>query len=297
MKINRSSYYKWLKRKPTKNELENHELANIIIDYDDRFGHILGYRRMTEWINVLNHKNYNHKRVHRIMDLVGVHAVIRAKRSKYRKNNPEVTAENILARDFTASKPNEKWVTDVTEFKIKGVKKKLYLSIIMDLYDRSIVAVHISNRNNNKLVFETYEKAIKANPSAKPMLHSDRGFQYTSKVFKAKLSEQGIVQSMSRVGCCIDNGPMEGLWGIIKSEMYYLNEFHSFKELKKAIMNYVDFYNNDRFQSRFNVQSPIQVREAAMIVESPIQYKIPENKKIKEYKENFRQKQQVNVIA
>lgn len=231
------------------------------------------------------------------MDLVGVHAVIRAKRSKYRKNNPEVTAENILARDFTASKPNEKWVTDVTEFKIKGVKKKLYLSIIMDLYDRSIVAVHISNRNNNKLVFETYEKAIKANPSAKPMLHSDRGFQYTSKVFKAKLSEQGIVQSMSRVGCCIDNGPMEGLWGIIKSEMYYLNEFHSFKELKKAIMNYVDFYNNDRFQSRFNVQSPIQVREAAMIVESPIQYKIPENKKIKEYKENFRQKQQVNVIA
>ncbi|MDQ0362388.1 transposase InsO family protein [Breznakia pachnodae] len=286
-----------MNRKPTQNELESHELANIILDYDERFGHILGYRRMTEWINVLNHKQYNYKRVHRIMNLLGIHAVIRAKRSNYKKSTPQVTAQNLLARDFSASKPNEKWVTDVSEFKIKGMKKKLYLSIIMDLYDCSIVAVHISDRNNNKLVFNTYKKAIKANPGAKPMLHSDRGFQYTSKVFKAKLDKQGIVQSMSRVGCCIDNGPMEGLWGIIKSEMYYLNEFHTFQELKKAIMKYISFYNNERFQSRFNIQTPIQVREAAMRTTEPIQYVIPKNRKIEEYKRHLQQKQQASIYA
>lgn len=293
--MNRSSYYKWLNRKPTKNELENHELANIIIDYDECFGHILGYRRMTDWINRLNHKKYNHKRIHRLMVLVGIHAVIRAKRSKYKYNKPQVTADNLLARDFTATKPNEKWVTDVSEFKLKGMKKKLYLSIIMDLYDRSIVAFQISNRNDNNLVFKTYDKAIEANQGAKPMFHSDRGFQYTSKVFKSKLHNQGITQSMSRVGCCIDNGPMEGLWGIIKSEMYNLQEFHTSKELKQAIKKYINFYNNERFQSRFDVQTPMEVREAALKIEVPIQYAIPENKKIQEYKRNLQRKQQMSV--
>ncbi len=166
----------------------------------------------------------------------------------------------------------------------------------MDLYDRSIVAVHISNRNNNKLFFDTYEKAIKANPKAKPMFHSDRGFQYTSKVFKVKLDKQGITQSMSRVECCIDNGPMEGLWGIIKSEMEDLNQYLTFQELKKAIMKYVGFYNNERFQSRFNIQTPIQVREVAMRTSEPIQYEILKNKKIEECKRYLQQKQQPSII-
>ncbi|NDO32520.1 transposase family protein [Enterocloster clostridioformis] len=98
--------------------------------------------------------------------------------------------------------------------------KKLYLSAIFDLYDRFPVAYAVSRRNDNKLVFDTYDKALRDNPDAKPIFHSDRGYQYTSRVFQSKLQKQGMDQSMSRVGHCIDNGPTEGLWGIIKSEMY-----------------------------------------------------------------------------
>lgn len=284
----RCSYYKWLNRKETKEELENHELANLIIDYDERFNHILGYRRMTRWINKLNSKHYNRKRIRRIMKMLGIKSIIRRKKSKYIKAKAEVTAENLLARDFNATKPNEKWATDVTEFKVVGSKKKLYLSAIIDLYDRSVVSYVISTRNDNNIVFETYEKAIKKNPGATPILHSDRGFQYTSKVFQAKLKEANITQSMSRVGRCIDNGPTEGFWGIIKSEMYYLNKFHSHKELEDALENYINFYNNERLQERFNDKTPMEVRiEALNTVTEPIKYLIKENKRTQKYYARF----------
>ena len=147
-------------RKETKEELENHELAQLILEYDERFNHILGYRRMTRWINALNCKHYNRKRVRRLMKLLGVKSVIRRRSSKYKSTTPEISAENVLSRDFNATRPNEKWTTDVTEFKITGTKKKLYLSAILDLYDRSVVSYVISTRNDNNLVFRTYEEAI-----------------------------------------------------------------------------------------------------------------------------------------
>lgn len=152
-----------------------------------------------------------------------------------------------------AERPNQKWATDVTEFKwYEGsVAKKLYLSAILDLYDRSIVDYVISGRNDNKLVFDTFEQAIRKNSDAHPLFHSDRGFQYTSKAFQFKLSKQGMEQSMSRVGHCIDNCPVEGFWGIVKAEMYFLNKFSSGGELRLAIDQYVHFYNYERFQERF----------------------------------------------
>ena len=214
--------------------------------------------------------------------------MIRRKKSKYKKAKAEITAENLLARNFYASKPNEKWATDITEFKIVGSQKKLYLSAIIDLYDRSIVAYIIRARNDNDLVFRTYELAVSKNPGATPILHSDRGFQYTSKVFQAKLKEANITQSMSRVGRCIDNGPTEGFWGIIKSEMYYLKNFHSHEELKEAIENYINFYNNERLQERFNDMTPMEVRsEALNIPEEPAQYPIKVNKRIQKYYAQF----------
>lgn len=220
--------------------------------------------------------------------MLGIKSVIRRKKSKYIKSTAEITAENLLARDFYASKPNEKWATDVTEFKIVGSKQKLYLSAIIDLYDRSIVSYIISTRNDNDLVFRTYELAISKNPGATPILHSDRGFQYTSKVFQTKLKEANITQSMSRVGRCIDNGPIEGFWGIIKSEMYYLRKFHSFAELKTSIDSYIHFYNNERLQERFNDMTPMQVRtEALNASEEPAQYPIKENKRIQKYYAQF----------
>jgi len=165
------------------------------------------------------------------MRLLGIHSVIRKKRYKYVKIKPEQVGKNILARNFTASKPNEKWLTDVSEFKIQNQSKKLYLSPIFDLYDNSIITYNLSFTNNNQLVFKMFDKAIKKYPNAKPLFHSDRGYQYTSKVFKNKLEKANMTQSMSRVGKCIDNGPMEGFFGILKSEMFYLNKYKDFDEL------------------------------------------------------------------
>lgn len=192
------------------------------------------------------------------MQAIGMKSVIRRKRSNYVKSTPEITAENILNRNFTAEKFNEKWLTDVTEFKYDG--GKLYLSAILDLKDNSIVAYTIGNSNNNKLVFDTFDAAIKKYPDAKPLFHSDRGFQYTCKLFRAKLDTQGMTQSMSRVGCCIDNGPMEAFWGTLKAEMYYLHKFSDFATLKAAIERYIDFYNNWRYQGKLGALAPLEFR-------------------------------------
>ena len=277
--------------------MENHELAQLILEYDERFNHILGYRRMTRWINKLNSKHYNRKRVRRLMKLLGVKSVIRKKREKYESTAPEISAENVLSRNFNATKPNEKWTTDVTEFKVAGTKQKLYLSAILDLYDRSVVSYEISTRNDNSLVFRTYEEAVKSNPGATPLFHSDRGFQYTSKVFQTKLGKAGIRQSMSRVGRCIDNGPTEGFWGIIKSEMYYLRKYDSLEELREDIIQYIHFYNYERLQERLDDRTPMAVRIAALTAENVAQYPIKENKRIQKYYANLKSKQEQYSIA
>jgi len=217
------------------------------------------------FINHFNKTNYSVGYIYRLMKILGVKAKIRRARPGYRKSKPEYTAENILNRDFTSDKPNEKWLSDVTEFKIIGQKQKLFLCAIFDLYGNSIVSYKMSTRNDNKLVFDTYDLAIKKYPKAKPIFHSDRGYQYTSKVFKTKLKKQGITQSMSRVGRCIDNGPMEAFWGTIKSEMYYLNKFYSSEDLKQAIKKYINFYNTKRLQSKLKCLPPVIYRKQALI--------------------------------
>lgn len=261
LEISRAAYYKWLHRDIPEQEAENIKLAGLIKEYDERFHHILGYRRMTSWINHFNHTNYSQKRVHRIMKKLNIHAAIRKKKKKYNSSTPEAAAENKLKRDFNATAPNEKWSTDVTEFKVPGKKKKLYLSAILDLYDRYPVSYVISCRNDNRLVFRTYDKAIASNPDAKPIFHSDRGFQYTSPQFRNKLKKQHMKQSMSRVAHCIDNGPMEGFWGILKREMYYGKRFTSKEELITAIESYIEYYNNQRIQRGLKLMTPKEYHE------------------------------------
>lgn len=287
LELSRAAYYKWLHREIPEQELENTKLAELIKEYDERFNHILGYRRMTSWINHFNHTNYRKKRVHRIMKKLGIHSVIRKKKKKYVSSAPETVAENKLGRDFYASSPNEKWVTDVTEFKVPGEPKKLYLSAIIDLYDRYPVAYVISTRNDNSLVFKTFDKAISLNPNAKPLFHSDRGFQYTSKVFKRKLENQEMEQSMSRVGHCIDNGPTEGFWGIIKSEMHQMYEITDETSLRFAITDYIRFYSEERPQDRYQCKTPLEVRMEALSSDTPAKYPIPKNKRIEKYKEKW----------
>lgn len=287
LEISRAAYYKWLHREIPKHEKENIELAQLIKEYDEKFNHILGYRRMTSWINHFNHTNYKQKRVHRIMKILNIHSIIRKKKKKYSSSTPEETADNKLKRDFYATAPNQKWATDVTEFKIPGENKKLYLSAILDLYDRYPVAYIISCRNDNKLVFSTFNKAIALNPNAKPIFHSDRGFQYTSKVFQSMLKNQEMEQSMSRVGHCIDNGPTEGFWGIIKTEMYQMYNITDEQSLRFAINDYMRFYKEERPQDRYHCKTPLEVRTEALLLDTPIEYPIPENKRIKKYKEKW----------
>ena len=232
--LNRSSYYNWKHRVKSSREEENeallHEIGLIYAEHNGTYG----YRRIADEYNETHEKKYNLKRFYRLVHIVGLLAVIRRKRPTYQRSTPEITAENILNREFTATAVNEKWCTDVTEMKYGSNGEKAYLSAILDLKGRDIVSFAIGKSNNNQLVFETFDLAIQKYPDAHPLFHSDRGFQYTSKVFKAKLDKQKMTQSMSRVGRCIDNGPMEGFWGILKCEMYYLSHFETYEELAAA---------------------------------------------------------------
>lgn len=226
---------------------------------------IYGYRRMTMNLNRKMNKHYNAKRIHRLMKLVGLQAKIRRKKKWDHRPSDNNVADNILNREFTAAHPNEKWVTDITELKY-GEGQKAYLSAVLDLYDNSIVSYEIGHRNDNELVFKTIKRALATATleDEKLLIHSDRGFQYTSNGFKKIVKKKHLTHSMSRVGKCIDNGCMESFWGTLKVERYYLHHYQSFKELQKDIKNYIQFYNQDRLQAKFNGLSPIEYRTKAI---------------------------------
>lgn len=261
LKVTRSAYYKWNNRVPGKRELENERIAAIAeqihTENPDK-----GYRRINDDLARYHDIHINDKRALRICRKKNIKSTI-----KYTNNgctrsekDPQVIAENILNREFHADAPNEKWLTDVTEFKWYEGKEvhKIYLSAILDLYDRRIVSFVIGDHNNNPLVFETFDKALEHNPDAQPIFHSDRGFQYTNKVFRQKLVDAGMIQSMSRVAKCIDNGPMEGFWGIIKREKYYGTRYESKESLIKMIETYIDYYNTKRLQRNLGVLTPME---------------------------------------
>lgn len=258
--ISRSAYYKWLNRIPGKNEVFNQHLCDLIKDNYEGANGILGYRQMTIKLNRENKFCVNEKRILRLMRILHLKSVCRKARKNYIKSTPEVTAKNVLNREFTSNKFGEKWLTDVTEFKY-GSSGKAYLSAILDLSDKSIVSFVVSHFNNNDLVFDTFDVAHQNYPDAKALFHSDRGYQYTSKSFRKKLDKAGMNQSMSRVGRCIDNGPMEAFWGMLKSEMYYLKKFNTYEELGEAINQYIDYYNNHRYQKRLSCMTPVEYRK------------------------------------
>ncbi|WP_236905687.1 IS3 family transposase [Clostridium sporogenes] len=258
--IARSAYYKWLNRNESSNEQFNQELLPLIKNaYEEKQG-ILGYRQMTIKLNREHEFHVNSKRIYRLMSILNLKSVCRKKKKNYKKTTPQVTAENTLNRNFNSDKFGEKWLTDVTEMKY-GIGGKAYLSVILDLADKSIVSFVIGHSNNNTLVFKTFDIAHEQHPDAKPLFHSDRGFQYTSKNFKKKLDDADMTQSMFRVSRCIDNGPMEAFWGMLKSEMYYLRKFNSYSELESVITDYINYYNNQRYQKRLKCMTPLEYRE------------------------------------
>ncbi len=260
--VKRSSYYKWLNRTPSTRELQNKEIVEALKELHEEVDGIYGYRRMMLNMNRKFGQKFNHKRIYRLMNVCGIQSVIRKKKKRYKRSIPQHVAENVLNREFKANKPNQKWVTDVTEFKY-GSSKKAYLSAILDLYDGSVVSYVLGHSNNNELVFKTIDKAIALLEGDHPLIHSDRGFQYTSHGFKRRIDVAKLTQSMSRVGRCIDNGPMESFWGTLKCEKYYLHKYHTFEELSNAINEYMYFYNNERYQKRLNGLSPMEYRAKA----------------------------------
>lgn len=221
-----------------------------------------GYRRIRDDLERYHDTKISDKRMLRICRKRNIRSTIKYANNGCTRNaeNPQYLAENLLNRNFHAETPNEKWLTDVTEFKwYEGIEKhKIYLSAILDLCDRRIVAFVIRDSNDNALVFDTFDAAITANPEVHPLFHSDRGFQYTNRTFHAKLEAVGMIQSMSRVAKCIDNGPMEGFWGILKRERYYGKRFTNRESLVAMITNYIDYYNNKRLQRNLGIMTPIE---------------------------------------
>jgi transposase InsO family protein len=263
-RVSRAGYYKWLKRDVPLNESENRLIADEIEKIHEKSPD-KGYRRIRDDLERYHDIKVNDKRVLRICRKLNIQSTIKYKNNGCTRQakNPQFIAENLLKREFSASAPNEKWLTDVTEFKyyVHSEKHKVYLSAILDLYDRRIVSYAIRDTNNNSLVFDTIDDAIAKEPKAHPLFHSDRGFQYTNRVFHQKLTDAGMTQSMSRVGKCIDNGPMEGFWGIIKRERYYGKQFANKISLVKMIEEYIDYYNNIRLQRNLGVLTPMEKHE------------------------------------
>ena len=265
--IARSSYYKWLKHPKSSHELENEKISTAIQkiykEHPDK-----GHRRIRDDLEKDYDIRTSNKRVLNLCRVLHIQSTVKFRKQGCTRNasDPQVTAQNRLHREFWAGHPNEKWLTDVTEFKwYEGpIIHKLYLSAILDLCDRRIVSYVIRDRNDNKLVFDTPDRAVLETPNAHPLFHSDRGFQYTSRTFHKKLLDAGMTQSMSRVGRCIDNGPMEGFWGILKRECYYGHTFTSREQLISTIESYIDYYNNRRYQHRLFIQTPMQAHVSAM---------------------------------
>lgn len=263
--VSRGAYYRWLSGKQTDRQKENEKIADLAeqihVESPDK-----GYRRIRDDLDRYHNIHISDKRTMRICRSRDIKSTIKYANRGCTRNaeNPQFLAENILDRNFHADSPNEKWLTDVTEFKWyeNGDKRKVYLSAILDLYDRRIVSYAIRNSNDNSLVYDTFDAAVKANPNAHPIFHSDRGFQYTNRVFHTKLEAAGMTQSMSRVAHCIDNGPMEGFWGILKRERYYGRKFTDRESLVQMIEDYIRYYNTRRLQRNLGILTPMEKHQS-----------------------------------
>ena len=234
------------------------EIAAIYHENKGRYG----YRRITM---VLRSRGsiLNHKTVQRLMKELGL--VCRVRIKKYRSYKGEVgkIAPNLLNRDFRAQKPNQKWVTDVTEFSLYG--QKLDLSPILDLHNGYLVSYTISERPVLNMVTTMLEKAYETIPDGTDLiLHSDQGWQYQHKAYQRMLRKKGLRQSMSRKGNCLDNAVMENFFGLLKSELLYLQKFGSMEHFKQELIDYLDYYNNRRIKAKLKGLPPALHRQQAL---------------------------------
>ena len=259
-RLPRSTYYYQLK------ELDGHdkdkeikaEIQEIYYEHKGNYG----YRRITL---ELRNRGFvvNHKKVQRLMKILGLSARIRRKR-KYSSYQGEIgkKADNLIQRQFEAAKPMEKCYTDVTEFAIPVSNQKLYLSPVLDGFNSEIIAYNLSTSPNLEQVKAMLDQAFGEDYYTNTILHSDQGWQYQHQYYHRFLEDKGIQPSMSRKGNSPDNGMMESFFGILKSEMFYgyENTFHSLEQLEQAVVDYIDYYNNKRIKVKLKGLSPVQYR-------------------------------------
>jgi putative transposase len=221
-----------------------------------------GYRRITAQIR-RDGDAVNHKKVQRLMQSMSLKSVVRPKKYHSYRGGPNAAAPNVLQRQFNADQPNRRWVTDVTEFNIKG--EKLYLSPVLDLYNGEIIAYQTSRRPAFAMVSTMLKKAIdKLGPDDRPLLHSDQGWQYRMPAYREQLAARQITQSMSRKGNCLDNAAMESFFGTLKSEFFYLTQFDTIEQLQQGIRRYIHYYNHDRIKLKLEGLSPVEYRTQAL---------------------------------
>ena len=260
IKLARSTYYYHLKQldKPDKDQELKAEIQSIFIEHKGNYG----YRRIHL---ELRNRGYlvNHKRVQRLMKVLNLQARIRKKR-KYSSYQGEIRkkADNLIQRQFEASKPMEKCYTDVTEFAIPASSQKLYLSPVLDGFNSEIIAYNLSTSPNLIQVKDMLEQTFTEEFYENTILHSDQGWQYQHDFYHHFLEDKGFQPSMSRKGNSPDNGMMESFFGILKSEMFYGYEktFKSLNQLEQAIVDYIDYYNNKRIKVKLKGLSPVQYR-------------------------------------
>ncbi len=220
-----------------------------------------GYRRIKDELENKGY-NVNHKKVQRLMKELGLKCVVRMKKYRSYKGQVGKIAPNVLDRDFNSDKPNQKWVTDITEFKL--FSEKLYLSPILDLFNGEIITYTLGSRPTYSLVSDMLEKSFeRLTDEDELILHSDQGWHYQMKQYRHALKKNGITQSMSRKGNCYDNAVIENFFGILKSEFLYLNEFESVDHFKKELEEYMNYYNDKRIKSKLKGKSPVQYRTLA----------------------------------
>lgn len=256
----RATFYYQVKRMKKQDKFVVQKEAITAI-YNENRGRY-GYRRITSELSRQG-LALNHKTVQRLMKELGIVCKVRMK--KYRSYKGEVgkIAPNLLERDFNAEKPNLKWVTDVTEFSLFG--QKLYLSPILDLCSRDILSYTISDKPTLSMVTAMLDKAFEKIPyGTELILHSDQGWQYQHKQYQRMLKAKGIRQSMSRKGNCLDNAVIENFFGLLKSELLYLQKFNSMEHFKKELADYLDYYNHRRIKAKLKGLPPVLHRQQAL---------------------------------
>lgn len=257
LNVSKSGFYAWIKNPESKRTRENRKLVIKIKSIHKKSNNVYGSRKITRIINKTSKTPINHKRIERLMSKNNIYSKTRKKYKATTNSHHNLpVAENLLNREFKSDAPNKKLVSDITY--ISTEEGWLYVAGILDLYGKKIVGLSMSTRMTKDLVIRALEDAYKnSNKHSGAIMHSDRGSQYCSKEYQAKLKEYGYTCSMSRKGNCWDNAPMESFWGKMKMEWLNDQHFRTIKEAKSKVFEYIMFfYNRERIHAENGYITP-----------------------------------------